>query len=101
MKSPISNTGVTLKDVLKKKYPDIDFYIRTDLKKKVTEIELTKREKDGTGAMVRIRFTTMAIDISPVIVNEAVEKAVWRLREYSKTLSLKLKSTNPSSRRFG
>lgn len=95
-------SGVTLEDILRKKYPDINFDITTDNSLNVTEIDLTKRQKDGSKAMVRIRFTRMAVDSNPTMVNDMIERAVWKLREYSESKTKEIvKSNNPSSRSFG
>lgn len=92
-------SGVSLEDILKKKYPDIHFEIIPEPALQATTFHLTTKDNEGKKVGIAIRITRDAMEMGPQILGLTMKDAVRKLREYRNADILL--GNNPSSRRFG
>lgn len=92
----------TIEQILKKKYPDINFELDRSPTSSYTTIILTSKRKDGTLAMCRFQLTDTMVEMNPEIIKDFLENAIQKLREYcGKECMESGVQSNPSSRWFG
>jgi len=97
--TPVTS-GVSVRDILEEKYPDIKFKIEHEAATGVTWVIIWKIGPDGKKYGNSIRFAQDLIEqAGPGIIDNMLENAVKTLRNYMTKEFLG--HHNPSSRWFG